>query len=434
MGFRIRVLVAAASASLSLVAQAQGSRPGSGYETAAYGGPGFPALSSGEFEQKRTAELLAESHMRSAPRLATTSRLGERTTVTRSLSSENVAYAPRAEIAVPPPTVAYGGGTYSGGGYQVASAAPVMVAAAAPEPAYASYAAASPNSIPPMPDARAGECFALIKIPEQFRSYQKEYELRGASERVETTPPRYEMVTEQYVVREAYERMEVVPASFRTVTEQVEVAPPSVRYQSTEPIYENVTEQVLEQPARTVWKRGTGPIQRIDNATGEIMCLVEEPAIYKTVTRRVLKTPAQVQEIPVPGQTGTVTRQVIDRPADVRRVVVPEQVGTRTVRKLVEQGGIRRVPIPAQMGSTTVRELVSPARLEWRAVLCQTNMTQDVIGRVQTALANNGFNPGPVNGRLGPETVAALNQYQRSRNLPIDGYLNMDTVRSLGVM
>ena len=432
MGFRIRVLVAAASASLSLIAQAQSSRPGTGYETAAYGGPGFPAQSSGEFEQKRTAELLADAQMRNnAPRLATTSRLGERTTVTRNFTSENVAYAPRSELSVPPPPVAYGGG-YSGG-YQVASAAPVAVSAPV-EPAYTSYAAASSNSIPPMPDARAGECFALIKIPEQFRSYQKEYELRAASERVETTPPRYEMVTEQYVVREAYERMEVVPASFKTVTEQVEVAPPSVRYQSTEPVYENVTEQVLEQPARTVWKRGTGPIQRIDNATGEIMCLVEEPAVYKTVTRRVLKTPAQVQEIPVPGQVGTVTRQVIDRPADVRRVVVPEQVGTRTVRKLVEQGGVRRVPIPAQMGSTTVRELVSPARLEWRAVLCQTNMTQDVIGRVQTALANNGFNPGPVNGRLGPETIAALNQYQRSRNLPIDGYLNMDTVRSLGVM
>ena len=62
------------------------------------------------------------------------------------------------------------------------------------------------------------------------------------------------------------------------------------------------------------------------------MCLVEEPAVYKTVTRRVLKTPAQVQEIPVPGQVGTVSKQVIDRPAEVRRVVIPEQIGTRTVR------------------------------------------------------------------------------------------------------
>ena len=423
MGFCLRVLVAVAAAGLVVPAHAQGSSAASGvYETAAYGGPGFPATSNGQYEQKRTAELLAESQMRNSGvrSSSTVGRLDDRMQVTRRSSDSADTYTRTS--SVPPPAPVYSN-------YTVASAAPVVSA-----PTYGAGYAPGSNSIPPMPDARAGECFALVKIPEQFRTYQKEYELRAASERVETTPPRYEMVTEQYVVREAYERMEVVPATFRTVTEQVEVAPPSVRYQSTEPVYENITEQVLEQPARTVWKRGSGPIQRIDNATGEIMCLVEEPAVYKTVTRRVLKTPAQVQEIPVPGQVGTVTKQVIDRPAEVRRVVVPEQIGTRTVRKLVEPGGVRRIPVPAQMGTTTVRELVEPGRLEWRAVLCQTNMNPDVISRVQTALANNGYNPGPVNGRLGPETIAALNQYQRARQLPVDQYLNMETVRSLGVM
>ena len=164
------------------------------------------------------------------------------------------------------------------------------------------------------------------------------------------------------------------------------------------------------------------------------MCLVEEPAIYKTVSRRVLKAPAEAREVPVPAQYSTVTRRVIDRPAEVRRVVVPEQVATRTVRKLVEPGGVRRIPIPAQTGSTTVRELVEPARLEWRSVLCETNMTQQNIQRVQEALAREGYNPGPIDGRLNGQTLAALNQYQRARSLPEDRYLNMDTVRALGIM
>ena len=244
----------------------------------------------------------------------------------------------------------------------------------------------------------------------------------------------HKTVTEQYIAQEAFERLETIPATFKNVTEQVEVAPASVRYVSTEPVYENVSEQVLEQPARTVWKRGSGPIQRIDNSTGEIMCLVEEPAIYKTVSRRVLKAPAEAREVPVPAQYSTVTRRVIDRPAEVRRVVVPEQVATRTVRKLVEPGGVRRIPIPAQTGSTTVRELVEPARLEWRSVLCETNMTQQNIQRVQEALAREGYNPGPIDGRLNGQTLAALNQYQRARSLPEDRYLNMDTVRALGIM
>lgn len=461
MVYTRRVLTVFAGAVFALPALAQGPAIyGGNYaaQSAAFSNtasPAFVAMSSGETEQKRTAELLAQGQRSSSmsSKAGAASRFDERLTVTRRSSLDSPVYASSAAsapviIAPPSPDYATADAMQARAGYQVASASPVRYEAIpAPAPSYEVAAAAAPvsdayansynlggNSIPAMPNARPGECFALARIPEKFRSYEKQYELRAASERLETTPPRYENVTEQYVVAEAFERMEVVPASFKNLTETVEAAPPSSRYVTTEPVYENVTERVLEQPARTVWKRGSGPIQRIDNGTGEIMCLVEEPAIYKNITRRVLKTPADVREIPVPGQTTTITRRVIDRPAEVRRVLVPEQIGTRTVRRLVEPGQVRRIPIPAQTGTTTVRELVEPARLEWRPVLCETNMTPEVIGRVQQALAAAGFNPGPVNGRLSAETVNALNLYQRSRNLPEDRYLNIDTVRALGVM
>lgn len=427
MTLTTRTMVWMAASLVAAVAQAQ---------TPGKGGEYFTARSGGEMEAQRTAEMLAATQQRnSEPRFVSRmNRLEERFTVTRQAQSENVLLA-KADTGVPPPSN-YSGGYTSAPAVYTNSAPAVYSNAVAPAPAYSpSYAAGvAPSAIPAMPDARPGECFALIKVPEKFRTYQKEYELRAASERIETIPPRYETVTEQYIAQEAFERLETIPATFKTVTEQVEVAPASVRYVSTEPVYENVSEQVLEQPARTVWKRGNGPIQRIDNSTGEIMCLVEEPAIYKTVSRRVLKAPAEAREVPVPAQYTTVTKRVIDRPAEVRRVVVPEQVAARTVRKLAEQGGVRRIPIPAQTGSTTVRELVEPARLEWRSVLCETNMTQQNIQRVQEALAREGYNPGPIDGRLNGQTIAALNQYQRARSLPEDRYLNMDTVHALGVM
>jgi len=391
----------------------------------------FAPSSSAEVEANRTAQRLAAtqrggassayvgSHSSSSP--ASSGKF----LVTRQSENPNSLLAQ----ASPAPSVMAPTG-YASSSTQYASAQ----YASAPAPAYDTSYVSSGSAIPAMPDARPGECFALVKIPERFRSYQQEYELRAASERLETIPPRYEMVTEQYVAQEAYERLEVVPARFRTVTEQVEVAAPSSRYVSTEPVYETVTERVLEQPARTVWKRGNGPIQRIDNATGEIMCLVEEPAIYKTITRRVLKTPAEAREVAVPGQYSTISRQVIDEPAGVRRIVVPERVATRTVRKLVEPGGVRRIPIPAQMATRTVRELVEPARLEWRSVLCETNMTPANIRAVQGALMREGYNPGPATGQLNSQTISALNAYQRAHNLPEDRYLNMDSVRALGVM
>ena len=42
------------------------------------------------------------------------------------------------------------------------------------------------------------------------------------------------------------------------------------------------------------------------NATGEIMCLVEEPAVYKTVRKKVIKTPATTRTVEIPAEYKTV--------------------------------------------------------------------------------------------------------------------------------
>ena len=61
-------------------------------------------------------------------------------------------------------------------------------------------------------------------------------------------------------------------------------------------------------------------------------------------------------------------------------------------------------------------------------------MTRDAIRRLQQALSARGFDPGAVDGVLGRRTMEAVNAYQRSNGLPVDRYLNMETVRSLGVV
>ena len=288
--------------------------------------------------------------------------------------------------------------------------------------------------IPPMPQsARPGECYALVRTPEQFRSVSRDYVVRPGYDSIQVTPARYESQQQSYVSNESYERLEIIPATFKTVSEQVEISPPSVRYMASEPVYETVSERIMETPARQTWKRGRGPIQRVDNATGEVMCLVEEPAVYKTVTRKVLKQQPQMREVQVPGEYRTMTRRVVDQPAQVRRVVVPEQRSSMTVQRLVAPASYNTVRVPDQMGSVSARELTAPSTLEWRPVLCETNMTDSTVTRVQRALKSAGFDPGPVDGKAGGKTMDALNAYQRSKGLPEDRYLNLKTLQSLGV-
>ncbi|MEQ8662795.1 MAG: peptidoglycan-binding protein, partial [Gammaproteobacteria bacterium] len=111
---------------------------------------------------------------------------------------------------------------------------------------------------------------------------------------------RFEQVPEQVLVAEGHELIDTSEAQYRWVEKQVLVREASTRIEEVDAIYETVTEQIVDVPAHTIWKKGAGPIQKIDTATGEIMCLVEVPATYKTITRRVLKSPATTRETEIP--------------------------------------------------------------------------------------------------------------------------------------
>jgi peptidoglycan hydrolase-like protein with peptidoglycan-binding domain len=52
---------------------------------------------------------------------------------------------------------------------------------------------------------------------------------------------------------------------------------------------------------------------------------------------------------------------------------------------------------------------------------------------IQRALKAAGFDPGPIDGKIKKKTMQAVNQYQESKGLPVDPYLNIETVKALGV-
>lgn len=49
------------------------------------------------------------------------------------------------------------------------------------------------------------------------------------------------------------------------------------------------------------------------------------------------------------------------------------------------------------------------------------------VSDVQRALARAGFDPGPVDGRMGKKTKAAVKQFQRRNNLKADGIVGEKT-------
>ena len=62
-----------------------------------------------------------------------------------------------------------------------------------------------------------------------------------------------------------------------------------------------------------------------------------------------------------------------------------------------------------------------------------TAQGSEFVREIQQALKNKGFDPGPVDGTIGPQTRAALRNYQQKNNLSADGRLSAPTLDSLGV-
>ena len=283
------------------------------------------------------------------------------------------------------------------------------------------------------PNAKAGECYARVFIPPQYKSMTKTVLRKPSTERIEVTEPRYELVEERILVKEASKEMSVIPAVFDFVEEKVLVSEASTKLVPVAAVYRNVDEQIMVRPAYTTWKKGRGPIEKIDEATGEIMCLVDVPAEYRTVTKQVLVTPASTREIQIPATYKTVKKRVMVKPPQTQTVEIPAEYRTVRVSKLVEPAKEMRSKVSEQYEQVTETVLVSDGHMEWRSILCETNTTADVVRRLQRALNGAGHNPGPIDGIVGPRTMSAVKSYQAESGLA-EGPLTMETLKKLGVM
>ena len=294
-------------------------------------------------------------------------------------------------------------------------------------------------------NAKPGECYARVTQPAQFKTVQEQVLATEASEKVKVIPATFKTVEERILVSEASTRLEVIPATYKTVEERILVKPASKRVETVPAKYKTVTERNKVRDAYTAWKPGGNVIavgsnalggtilQNRTSSTGEVMCLVEIPAEYRTVSKRVQVAPAQTREIEIPAQYRTVKKRVVDQPARTREVAIPAKY--RTVTKTVEAtpASVQRTPVPETYKTITKTVEAAPARTVWTSVLCDVNTTPDVVTRMQRALKSAGHYGGPIDGVIGSQTRRAISSYQAAQGVESD-ILTIDSARKLGIL
>lgn len=161
-----------------------------------------------------------------------------------------------------------------------------------------------------------GVCFNEFYTAPEYKTETRRILKTEASEKIAALPAQYETVEERVVVKEAYTQTVDVPATYRTESESV-----------------------LVEPARSVWKKGRGPIEKVDNITGDIMCLVEIPARYETLTKTVLDKAASSKTVEVPAVYKTIKVRRLVKPATESREAVEPEYSTITAKTKVSDAG-----------------------------------------------------------------------------------------------
>ncbi len=70
--------------------------------------------------------------------------------------------------------------------------------------------------------------------------------------------------------------------------------------------------------------------------------------------------------------------------------------------------------------------------LEWREILCDTQVTSSLLEKVINALKAAGFYNGPAKNEITTEVRKSITNYQRANGLPI-GALDFETLKKMGI-
>lgn len=124
---------------------------------------------------------------------------------------------------------------------------------------------------------------------------------------------------------------------------------------------------------------------------------------------------------PIDGRMGRRTRSALKAFQSAKDLKASGEVDRKTWQALQEAKTTRAASPP----SVATKEEMRAAIMEYRL------RSPDRIKKVQLALEQAGFDPGPIDGELGPRTDQALRAFQKAQGLEPDGIVGVKTWTAL---
>ena len=250
------------------------------------------------------------------------------------------------------------------------------------------------------PNAEPGKCYARVLHPADYKFVdERKIKIQEETPDIKVSPPKYEWIEKKVLVKDAVYKLKRIPPVYRTETQKVLVSKAHKEWKKF------TKEECLKDPI----KCGLKDIKNINAFTGEIVCLVEVPDIYKTITKKILVEPAKVKKV----------------------LVSPAVYKTIRVKRLVKEPEAKRYIQPAVYETVRTKIKEGKEKIEWKEVVCFNLVTEDFIKKLQSILKKEGLYKGPIDGIYGSKTKNALIAYQEKNNL-FRGALTIETLKNMG--
>jgi len=232
------------------------------------------------------------------------------------------------------------------------------------------------------------EVVCLIEVPTKYREITKRIVLKPAVKKRVAVTPIYENVKVEERISPVKERRIAIPARYKTIFKEKKIS--EDRYFWSDASLKN---------ART----------RLTSECNKI-CLTETPAKYRKIAQKVLV-----------------------RPASSRKVVIPKKYKTVKVKKIERKAFFKKVVIPAEHVTVITERERTRGYAKWMPMVCEDNLTPKIVKKVQTALANEGFYHGEIDGIWDIESKKSAREYQKAKGLGVTSKLSVETMTSLGI-
>ncbi len=323
-------------------------------------------------------------------------------------------------------------------------------------------------------EAAAGTCFYEHFQPERYQTVNEKILSAEATQRIITKPAKYRTVIKKVMTEQRSEKLIPVPIKYKKVQERIMIAPARSEWRKTicqnkgcnqseviclveiPKTYKTITKKVVLQPAVTK-KVTIDPIYKniqvkelIEPASTEIINI---PARYKTVQKKEKIAEAyyhwtdaseknshtrlrsecdKICLITTPAEYKKIAKKILISPAKIQKFHTPPQYTNVKIKKLEQKASFITVTIPAEYTEVTVERERTKGYAKWIPVMCESNMTPNLVKKVQKALRREGFYHGTIDGIWDIEAKSATRAYQKAHGLSVTR-LSIETMKSLNI-